>query len=90
MVRKIGVITIVVILAYLIAEISFRTGILDSLENSYYDLWHQMAGKRTQPTHTTIVIIDDETIRATKTNRWPFGVRILRGRLKSYARPVSP
>ena len=62
MLRKIGLIATVVILACLIAETSIRTGILESLENGYYDLWHQMAGKRAQPTHTTIVVIDDETL----------------------------
>nr|VFK58883.1 MAG: adenylate cyclase [Candidatus Kentron sp. TC] len=30
--------------------------------SSYYDLWHCLAGKRTEPSHTAIVAVDDESL----------------------------
>lgn len=62
--KKIGLIAIVVVVAALAAELSFHAGILASLENGYYDLWHQMAGQHANPAYTTIVAIDDQTLLA--------------------------
>jgi adenylate cyclase len=41
-----------------------RAGMLTRLENIYYDLWHQLAGKRYEPTRVVIVSLDDESLQA--------------------------
>jgi len=39
-----------------------RAGWLLSLENLYYDYWHQFAGKRREAEHTAVIAVDDETL----------------------------
>jgi adenylate cyclase len=42
-------------------EAAMRADWLEMPENLYYDLWHQLAGKRYQPQHVVIVAIDDRS-----------------------------
>jgi adenylate cyclase len=43
------------------AEIASRVGWLRQPEAMYYDLWHQLAGRRYKPRHVVIAVIDDQT-----------------------------
>lgn len=52
---------LVVILALLPVEIATRTGWLNQAEDFYYDLWHQLAGRRYEPRQVVIAAIDDQT-----------------------------
>lgn len=38
-----------------------QAGWLTMPEAFYYDIWHQLAGRRYQPSHTVIVALDDQT-----------------------------
>ncbi len=53
---------LLVALACSAAEVAHRAGALVSLENSYYDLWHNLAGQRQEPSHVVIVAIDNQTL----------------------------
>ncbi|MBI4795223.1 MAG: adenylate/guanylate cyclase domain-containing protein [Deltaproteobacteria bacterium] len=53
-----------VLLVVLIAagvEVACREEWLKRAEDRYYDLWHQLAGRRYEPRHVAIVAIDDQT-----------------------------
>ena len=52
---------LVVLLALLPVEIATRTGWLNQAEDFYYDLWHQLAGRRYEPRQVVIAAIDDQT-----------------------------
>ena len=39
-----------------------RLGWLVSMENVYYDYWHQFAGVRRDASHTAVIAVDDETL----------------------------
>ncbi len=52
----------VLILACLGAEAAGRAGWLDTLDYLYYDLWHNLAGRRVEPEHVAIVAIDNESL----------------------------
>jgi class 3 adenylate cyclase/CHASE2 domain-containing sensor protein len=52
----------VVALALCLAFVIERAGWLVSLENVYYDYWHQLAGKRREAGHTAVIAVDDETL----------------------------
>lgn len=45
-------------------QVGTTYGWSDSVENFYYDLWHQVAGKRADAEHAVIVGVDDETLLA--------------------------
>ncbi len=51
---------LLVILLGLGTETAMRVGWLRLAEDSYYDLWHQLAGRRYDPQHVVIVAIDDQ------------------------------
>jgi adenylate cyclase len=52
---------LVVVLACIVAEAGSRTDWLVQAEQTFYDLWHQLAGPRYTPAHLVIVAIDDQT-----------------------------
>ena len=54
-----GVLLVVLIGAA--AEVAVRNDWLRLPEAWYYDLWHQLAGRRYEPRHVVIVAIDDQT-----------------------------
>ncbi|MFH1594850.1 MAG: adenylate/guanylate cyclase domain-containing protein [Pseudomonadota bacterium] len=54
-----GVVLVVLISAG--AEVAVRNEWLRLPEAWYYDLWHQLAGRRYEPRHVVIVAIDDQT-----------------------------
>ncbi len=43
------------------AEVGRQSEWLQGQENRYYDLWHQLAGRRYEPQHVVIAAIDDQT-----------------------------
>jgi adenylate cyclase len=43
------------------AEAAFRGGWLGLAEDWYYDLWHQLSGRRGEPRHVALAVIDDQT-----------------------------
>ncbi|MEW6657614.1 MAG: adenylate/guanylate cyclase domain-containing protein [Thermodesulfobacteriota bacterium] len=43
------------------AEAAFRNGWLGLAEDWYYDLWHQLSGRRYEPQQVVIAAIDDQT-----------------------------
>ena len=53
---------LLVVFACAAAEVSARAGWLNTLEHTYYDLWHNLAGVRAEPKHVVIVSVDDETL----------------------------
>lgn len=42
-------------------EVACQNGWFKAGEDRYYDLWHQLAGRRYDPRHTVIAAIDDQT-----------------------------
>ena len=60
--RKIIIVAFLIIFAWTMAEVSTRTGWLDTLDHIYYDLWNILAGLRTEPKYVAIVVIDNETL----------------------------
>ncbi len=64
-VRKNAVRGVILALVVWIACLGLQyAGWLTRLENIYTDLWHQLAGVRSQPRHVVIVTIDDDTLQA--------------------------
>lgn len=53
---------VIIAFSFLITEFAFQKAQLKPLENVYYDLWHQLAGKQHNPKHVVIVAIDDRTL----------------------------
>lgn len=53
---------LLVALASAAAEVAYKSGTLVSLENSYYDMWHHLSGKRREPRHVVIVAIDNQAL----------------------------
>ncbi|WP_126443844.1 adenylate/guanylate cyclase domain-containing protein [Sulfuricystis multivorans] len=45
-----------------ICFVSLKAGWADRLENFYLDAWHRLAGKRFEPSHAALVIIDDASL----------------------------
>jgi len=45
-----------------VVESATRTGWLESIEHIYYDLWHQLAGRRAESQNVAIVAVDDQTL----------------------------
>jgi adenylate cyclase len=52
---------VLVILLGLGTEVAIQGEWLRLAEDWYYDLWHQLAGRRYEPQHVVIVAIDDQT-----------------------------
>jgi len=53
---------IVLAIALGASEAMTRLGWLDSLENVYYDYWHQFAGKRRDAMYAAVVAVDEQTL----------------------------
>ena len=53
---------LLVIFACVAAEIATRAGSLDTLEYTYYDLWHNLVDVRVEPKHVVIVSVDNQTL----------------------------
>ncbi|HVO83035.1 MAG TPA: adenylate/guanylate cyclase domain-containing protein [Syntrophobacteria bacterium] len=51
---------LIVLLASFSAEVATRVGWLTGLELLYYDLWHLLAGPRSEPRHVVIVSVDTQ------------------------------
>jgi len=60
--KKYGLILLIVSMACIITIAADRNNLLKPLENMYYDLWHQLAGKRFSPSHAVIVAVDDRAL----------------------------
>ena len=54
--------TLLVLMVCAVTEVATRSGWLDPLEPTYYDFWHQLAGKRFDAKHFAIVAVDDQTM----------------------------
>ncbi len=50
------------LLATAVAEVMYRSGAATRIEYLYTDLWHRLAGPRTVPRHTALVMLDDPTL----------------------------
>ncbi len=46
----------------MIAEASFRSGVLANAEHLYSDLWHRISEVRYTPEHVALVVIDDQSL----------------------------
>lgn len=57
---------LLVVFACAAAEVAARAGWFNTLENTYYDLWHNLAGVRAEPKHVVIVSVDNQTLLAHK------------------------
>jgi len=53
---------LVVAVAFGCSEAMTRLGWMDTLENVYYDYWHQYAGKRRDPAYAAVVAVDERTL----------------------------
>ena len=53
---------LVVSVAFGCSEAMTRLGWMDSLENVYYDYWHQYAGKRRDAAYVAVVAVDEQTL----------------------------
>ena len=53
---------LVVGVAFGSTEVMTRLGWMDSLENVYYDYWHQFAGKRRDAKYSAVVAVDEQTL----------------------------
>ncbi len=51
---------ILVIFTFSITEVVAHLGWLDAFEYAFYDLWHNLSGRRAEPRHTVIVAVDDQ------------------------------
>ena len=54
------IVTLLILFALGAGEIAVRGGWLNTLEYTYYDLWHHLSGRRADPRHTVIVAVDDQ------------------------------
>jgi len=62
---KYSLIFIIAISACIATQAANRNNwLLSPLENTYYDLWHQLAGRRYAPANVVIAAIDDKTLLA--------------------------
>ena len=53
---------LLVILVFATTEVATRFGWLDVFEHTYYDLWHQLSGRRADPKHVVILAVDHQTL----------------------------
>jgi adenylate cyclase len=62
--RRTGNFILLICLSIGISILAERSGWLTQAENTYYDAWHQLAGRRFSPSHTVIVAVDNTTLLA--------------------------
>jgi adenylate cyclase len=62
--KRTGYFILLVVSSVGISLIVERSGWLTQAENTYYDAWHQLAGRRFAPSHSLIVSVDDATLLA--------------------------
>ena len=60
--KQIIISVLIIFFACGLAELLARVHWLEPLENTYYDLWHRLAGVRAQSHRVTIVAIDDASL----------------------------
>ncbi len=84
--RQVVLGALVLLVAFGVGEISLRWGWLDVPENGFYDLWHTMAGERSQARNVVIVSVDNQTLLAHRDEPLVFwgplfgrGIEVLRG-----------
>lgn len=53
---------LLLIFSFAVAEVSTRLGWLNAFEYAYYDLWHNLLGRRIEPKHVVIVAVDNQTL----------------------------
>jgi adenylate cyclase len=53
---------LVVLVSMLVAEASHRSGLLETAEHLYSDLWHRASGVRYSPEHVALVVVDDQSL----------------------------
>jgi class 3 adenylate cyclase/CHASE2 domain-containing sensor protein len=53
---------LLLIFSFAVAEVSTRLGWLNAFEYAYYDLWHNLSGRRVEPKHVAIVAVDNQTL----------------------------
>jgi class 3 adenylate cyclase/CHASE2 domain-containing sensor protein len=52
----------VVVVSVLVAETGYRSGVLDTVEYVYSDVWHRASGARFSPEHVALVVVDDKSL----------------------------
>jgi adenylate cyclase len=52
----------VVAASFAAAEVSHRSGFVDTVEHVYSDLWHRLSGVRFEPGHVVLVVVDDTSL----------------------------
>jgi adenylate cyclase len=57
---------LLVVLACTAAEVATRARRLDTVEYTYYDLWHNLAAVQYEPEHVAIAALDDQTLSGHK------------------------
>ena len=60
--RRYGFPLFVVVASVLIAEISYRFGVLNTAEYLYSDVWHRASDVRYPPEHVALVVVDDQSL----------------------------
>jgi adenylate cyclase len=60
--RRFWRVILVVAVAFGCTEVMTRLGWMDTLENVYYDYWHQFAGKRRDAKYSAVVAVDEQTL----------------------------
>jgi adenylate cyclase len=60
--RGLALAALITVLSVVAAEISWRAGWVDLVENAYSDLWHRLSGVRHQPEHVVLVVVDNQAL----------------------------
>jgi class 3 adenylate cyclase/CHASE2 domain-containing sensor protein len=60
--KSAAVALVMVLLATTVAEGLYRSGLATRIEYLYTDFWHRLAGPRSDPQHTALVMLDDPTL----------------------------
>ncbi|MFH0729971.1 MAG: adenylate/guanylate cyclase domain-containing protein [Pseudomonadota bacterium] len=63
-VKRTGVCILLICVSVGISLLAERSDWLTQAENTYYDAWHQLAGRRFLPSHALIVAVDNATLLA--------------------------
>ena len=61
-IRQVVIGLLLLIFSFAVAEVSTRLGWLNPFEYAYYDLWHNLLGRRAEPKHVAIVAVDNQTL----------------------------
>jgi adenylate cyclase len=61
-IRQVVIGLLLLIFSFAMAEVSTRLGWLNPFEYAYYDLWHNLLGRRVEPKHVAIVAVDNQTL----------------------------